>query len=350
MLRVKDVVEDQKLLGVLLVFYFLTLVILLSTAPRESVEHQKLEVDDAEWLVILFTSSGCRLCDKIKPYWNELSIAPNVKTLELSLNDPKAFQIAISYGVKGTPTILVLDRELREVSRLEWNALQNVRSSAELTKIIEESLKPKDEERSLEPSAFSLVLYPILGVAIAFSPCSAPLIALYASASIASRPGVSTALKCALLASAGLATLGLIVMFSVALLTNFIEVLPKALGFLLIALGLVVVTLRETGWYLTKVQVRSFEIACLGFGVIASQCSLPLLIGALLSPTALNSLALGLVAFFLLVSGLAIALAIVVYTSGRVAGMIYKLVGAENLARLSGAIMIALGVYASLMG
>lgn len=349
MLRLKDSIEDQRLLGALLALYILTLTALLLTAPRADTGSQNLEIGNAEWLVVLFTSQSCRLCDEIRPYWNEITLGPDVNAVELSLSDPKAFRIAISYGVARTPTILVLDRELKEVSRLEWDVLQNVKSSAELADIIKKHLRPRGEERPPIPSAFSLALYPVLGAAIALSPCSAPLIALYASASMASRAGARTALKCALLAGVGLAVICSIAVTSLTMLTGFVEAFLKALGFLLIALGFVAIASRDAATFSIKVQARSLEAACLSFGVMASHCSLPLLVGSLLSPAALGLPALGLIAFLLLVAGLAITLAVVVYTSGSAASVVYKLIGAENLVRLGGAVVIALGVYASLL-
>lgn len=340
-------IRGSRLLALVTIIYALVILGILVSAPRgyqsQTVEELKLEAGEAERIVVLFTSPTCPLCTMIESYWGDVAglLEDEAATIKIHLDSPQAFRIASAYYIKSTPTILILDKELRELARLEAETLAGVESASKLAEMIKRASREGDPEI---PSSLSITLYPLLGAAIALSPCSAPLLALYATASATTRPGVLASIRCSLLAIAGVGLAGVLALLSVKLLLGLIEATPIALGSLLVALGFLALAGEGESWLASRLQFRSLDVACLGFGMLASQCSLPLVAGAILSLASAKSLTLSVASLVLLLGGFGVVLALVVYTSGRIASFIYKHIKPESFIKLSGAIVIALGL------
>lgn len=348
-LRVRSEPESPKLLAALLLAYIVLLGVLIA-APRgyqpPDVEQVVLEASPGERIAVLFWSPGCKLCDEIKPYWVNLSASggiPGVRMASFSLGDPEGLRLASAYSITRTPTILILDHELREVSRVGPETLAGVASVSNLRSTIERFAQ-KTEPREI-PRA-SLLLYPALGAAIALSPCSMPLLLLYSASLAPAASKSSLAIRCGLLAMLGLGVLGLLIVIASSMVVSLAPIALRVLGFLLLSVGVIALT-GEAG-VASQIQARSVNVACLSFGVVASQCSLPLIAGALLAPALSGSVALGLASLALLALGLGATLGVVLYTSGRIAEALYNTVGAGNMTRIGGLLIAILGLYVSL--
>jgi thiol-disulfide isomerase/thioredoxin len=293
-------------------------------------------------VAIMFDSETCPTCKEMRPYWGRIESNPpeGVLVTHVVLQSSRGSELFALFGITQTPTFIILTPDLREVRRYT-GAFGGSDVEKAMRDWITGSLKD-----GVNAGGFGveLIAYPVLGALIALSPCTAPLLAIYITL-LSSKPSsrVQDCFKCSLLALIGLMVVGLTLIVSITLASNIIEAAPTIISTFTMIMGfLTILNPGIQATILTHSGSRYF--VCLAYSIIAVQCSLPLLTGALIS-TVKTSIIDSFTSLTLLALGLTLTLAFIIVTSGSVIERIYAIVGAGRLTIVSGILLVTLGAY-----
>lgn len=263
----------------------------------------ELDVESGKTLVLI-KSSACRTCEKILPYWEAAKRSvEGVKLIEVAIEERPT--LAVEYGIRETPTFLLFVNG-RLVAKYEGPFGYNEGEFVDnlIAWVREKSLRPvlTFREAIALPSLF------LLGLAVYASPCVLPL-ALSFAALLMSRGEKVTAARCSLCAV--LAAVGVLIAGAVAGLlgagaTATLPVLTKVFAILLFAIGLSSILDLPMGSPKGLGRKGGFYGACITFGLLSVQCSLPLVLGALLAIASSQDVVFNAVKVLLFSSGLAI--------------------------------------------
>ncbi len=308
-------------------------------------------------VAVMFWSETCQVCEEMKPYWQRLERVgvPGVKVMDVPLIPGKTDRIFLSYGVEETPTFMVLKdgaivakivggvRSSNVTRYLEDWILENVRKV--------ESVQVKGERKF---DYATLAFLPFLGAIVAFSPCSAPIIAAYAGFGRA-RKGKDYAV-CMGSSFLGTLALGSLFVIAASIVAGLIKGLTLALAIAAILFGFLTLFTASDSCPLPSKKVRNIlssglPAACFSFGLVSLQCSLPLLAGYIALIGSTGELALGLAGVSLLALGMASSLTVTLYLAGKATGAFSKVSKSPVLLeRIGGSLLVALGLYLVLTG
>ena len=310
-------------------------------------------------VAVMFWSETCQVCEEMRPYWERLQRAgvPGVKIMDVPLIPGKTDKIFLDYGVDETPTFMVL-RDGAVVAKI----VGGVRSS-NITKYLEnwimESVKKVEsvhaeegEEKKFDYA--TLAVLPFLGAIIAFSPCSAPIVAAYAGFGRARR-GKDYAI-CMGSSFMGTMALGSLFVIAASMVAGLIKGLTFALAIAAILFGFLTLFTASDSCPLPSKKVRNIlssglPAACFSFGLVSLQCSLPLLAGYIALIGSTGDLVLGLAGMSLLAIGMASSLAATLYLAGKATGAFSKASKSPVLLeRIGGSLLVILGLYLVLAG
>ena len=298
-------------------------------------------------VAVMFWSETCSACEMMLPHWRSIEKSPpaGVKVLDVPLLPGKTDRLFTEYRVTETPTFLLLKdgivvdkivgavREKDPASYFRrWIKFRIMQSS------------PTKKVGELEPiSFFSL---PFLGALVAFSPCSAPIIATYATVGRIKRK--KDYASCLGSSFAGTVILGSLLVIAASFVANLIKGLTLALAIAAILFGSLAIFTASRSCPLPGQRTRGLLssgllAACFSFGLISFQCSLPLLAGYVSIISAIGSPMAGITGISLLSLGMAFALIISLYLAKRTAGAFLKVTNNPTwLERINGILLIFL--------
>lgn len=318
-------------------------------------------------IAVMFKTPTCPTCSAQYPFWVILERSSDVLPIDFYsvTADRDTMKIFIELGINEVPVYIVF-RDGVEVGRyvggfpespnltmtmLEWamsvafgEGEVEVERGGAFTRISEFISGSSSGVFSVVSVAVSM----FVGVIAAFSPCVFPL--FIASLSSMSRGGEvhgygKRALGCSIAVATGVlgVSAGFIVFTS---LFSGLQKVLLPLAALVIALagfmGLLGVPAELGGSIRGK---RGFYVFCFLYGLLAVQCNLPLIAGALF--LAASSLALGSWASVAaLALGMSIPLSLVVYLSGRTGGMLRNIEDKLPMIKRVGYVfMVLAGIY-----
>ncbi len=303
---------------------------------------------------VMFSSETCPVCKAMEPYWRRLASAEGlpVDFWILMLNNDTV-RVFLENNVTETPTfILYVDgvEKARHVGAftggnittimLEW-AIAGVHGQASYTRSGDTTPIESGHAQTL-----GVLTALLLGFLAALSPCVFPMLAAYAS-TIASQGTVArtrAAIAAFTAAMLGAAGIGLIFLLLGNAAAGLGEVLTLAAGVAVTAAGVLGVLGVPIHLSLPASSGRGIVGFSLLYGVLAVQCSLPLVLGALLLVAGAGAGGLlPLVGFTL---GIAVPVGAVVLLAGRWSKL--SMLSSTSIVRygymlvaLSGAVLLA---------
>ena len=326
-------------------------------------------ISQYRYVAVMFEAPTCPHCKEMYPYWHRLELMQDKLGVRLYhiMYDPTLTGEAFHrYGVEETPTFIFF-ADGRPVARhvgvftgdnvtramLEW--LEAARRRAERGAVNESVEKGSATSLAAGEAAgtaaflAALVAAVSAGVITTFSPCVLPMLIVYLStmASRGRRLGLGECSLCGLVASIG--ALGIAALFAIlgGVAASLQSILMTVMSFVVIAVGLA----TALGVPMEAGTLRIRRLGLLGFcgayGILALQCTLPLVAGALLLAAAAGSLARGLAVALGFALGLGVTLTGVTYATVRFgSGLANKLVAkSELLTRIGGLVMFAAGLF-----
>ncbi len=353
-------VSYQSILAMVIILTSLTIGLLISFSGYKQVmvEIKAGELEEAlkkGTVAVMFWSETCANCKAMRPYWLEIerSPPPGVKVMDVPLVPGQTDHIFMEYRVVETPTFLIL-RDGAVVGRIV-GAIQSGDVTSYLRKWIEShSNLTFINERKSEWDIATLAILPFLGALVALSPCSAPIVAAYATmGKVCRRRDYAICLGSSFV---GTMVLGSLFIIAASLVAGLVKGLTTALAVAAILFGTLSIFTASESCPLPSRKVRSLlssglPVACFSFGLVSLQCSLPLLAGYIALIGATGDLLVGLTGVSLLALGMAVALVISLYLAGRASGAFSKAVkNPAVLERVSGVLLIVLGIYLILFG
>jgi cytochrome c biogenesis protein CcdA len=309
-------------------------------------------------LAVMFKTLTCPTCKKMEPYWDRLEASDSLPlgfyTITFTEDTAEAFY---RYGVSEVPTFIVfVDGEPAAVYKGAFPGPNVTRSMLDWALEALESPRPGGGSR-LEPGggatglplsvsvtegpvsvAIPLIAFTI-GAAAAFSPCALPLVALYgpSMARAGGRRAVFWALPLSVLGvfavgAAFLALGSLVYTVQGALLWVSAATIMMA-GFLVIFnVGIGAPSLPVAG--------RRPHAFFLLYGVLATQCSFPLVVGAMLLIASSSTIGVGFTTLLAFSLGLSLPLWILLIAVGRYSRLA-SLLSSPRFRAASGGLMIA---------
>ena len=321
----------------------------VSSSQLETVEYIPT---NNSYVLVMFWSKTCPVCESIKPDWAELKENPpnNVKILDIEYIPGVTDKLFLRYGVSVTPTFLVLAPDGEVVARYEGAPPGDPATYLRywVTRVMEDYAPSETSYISRLISSLGLLAYPFIGVALAFTPCVAPILAILVAVN---KAGFKEAATCSASAALGLGVLAALVASAAALAVSFISWLREALAIATILLGSYFIfdpNPLVSGRVLTS---RRAGFACLPFGLLAAQCSLPLIVALIMAGGAMGSAVAAVYSVLLAALGLGIALLLVLYLASKASHLAEKLVSGHRIAGIaSGVLLVIVGLYILLEG
>lgn len=322
------------------------------------------KVLDAQGAVaVMFRSETCPTCERMYPYWRVVE----EKALELGF---RAYDVKLTretsrvfdrYGVHDLPTFIVFyDGEpvARYVgaftpddgnitrAMIEWVAasIQGSRLEAAV-----EEQGPQAQQQGQESSPFAALAASVAaalaaGVVASLSPCVLPLLVTN-SVALARRgrgPGIAGCLACSLSAFAGVMAVGVVFLLASSLLAEVQTVVMSVVAVAVVAAGVSsLLGLPVEMPSSRRIRSGSLAVFCGLYGLLALQCSLPMVVGALLLVLGSGGLGKGLVVLLAFSLGLSLPLSAALYLGPRMAALAGRV---EVLERAGGAVMVLAGV------
>ncbi len=298
-------------------------------------------------VAVMFWSWTCPSCERMKPAWDsiEASPPPGVRAVDVPLIPGETDRTFSEYGVTETPTFLVL-REGAVVGRLVGEVGGD--PEAVLREWIEESVGSAEAESAAGPASAPLYLLPALGALMALSPCSAPLVAAYATVGGGRR--ARDYILCAASSFLGTAALAALLGLASSAAIGVMGGVRRAMASAAVLFGSIAAFSASDSCPIPGRRIRSIlssslPAACFGFGLVAAQCGLPLLAGYVALVGAAGDPATGVAGAVLLAAGMSAALAASLYLIGRVGVLGGPISSSKWFERSAGAILAALGIY-----
>ncbi len=300
-------------------------------------------------LAVMFSSETCPTCNEMLPYWRQLEESPPQGIMVVHINyDASTATLFAKYGVTETPTYVVLDSEGRILARYTGRF-----SGPNITRSMYEWITgatSSAEGGGPKPQLYSLAAYPVLGAMLALSPCVTPVLALYAGMGASGRR-TGRCVVCGVASFAGILVLGGIVVVATSLVAKAVPGLLMAMAVAAILFGAYSLQGSSPMAGLGRLASAGLPLACFGFGLVALQCSLPLLGGTIALAASTGSLTVGLTGVVLLALGLSTVLTLLLYTATRASSLIARLTGNPALVeRAGGVILMVVGVYLMVSG
>ncbi len=360
-------VTSQGLLAFIIVITSLTTGLLVSFSGKganiPSITSSELEGELKQGSVaVMFWSETCQTCEKLRPYWKELEAinVKNVKILDVPLIPGKTDKLFAEYGVTETPTFMVL-KDGAVVAKIVGD-IRSDNVTGYLLSWIEGNLRqvegvqksPKEGETVNAFDYATLAALPFMGAIVAFSPCSAPIVAAYAGFGRAKNR--KDYASCMVSSFLGTMVLGSLFVIAASLVTGLIKGLTMALAMSAILFGFLTLFTASDACPMPSKKVRDImssgmSAACFSFGLVSLQCSLPLLAGYIALIGSTGDLVLGLVGTSLLALGMSSSLVITLYLASKATGAFSKASKSPALLeRVGGLLLIVLGVYLVLYG
>lgn len=288
-------------------------------------------------VAVMFWSRLCSTCEEIMPHWIELERNPpeGVKVIDVELVPGRTDELFLRLGIRETPTfILFVNGE--EVKRFSGHP------GGEPAEFLRRWMT--EDER---PLFGELVSFSALGGMIALSPCSLPLMmSLSSLARLRTRRSYAT---CFLATTAGILTLGLLVLVASSLAIWLARWVTRFLAVAAVSLGIYSLILPERSCKLPGRgpvgRLRGGPLACFGAGLAMVQCNFPLLTGSLILLGSLRDISRGIMGLASLSLSLGLGLVILAATSRRLAAGFSGGMRRVHLTRLGGALLAAMGIY-----
>ena len=347
-------------LALIILLSSLTVGLLATFNPSElalggGAQRGELDLENGVVAVMLW-SETCRTCEALKPYWERIEESPpeGVRVTDVPLIPGETDRIFVRYGARVTPTFLLL-KDGKVVARID-GGFQAEDPEAFLRSWIEKSLAGIPSASSSgsegpEQGLLTLLVLPLVGAAIAFSPCSAPVVAAYATMGRVRRGSEYAA--CAGASFLGVLALGALIAAGAALVLGVLEGLRVALASAAILFGVMTVlaaseTCPSPSRSLLNLSRAGLPVACFSFGLIAMECSLPLLVGYLAIAGTSGGPISSLLGVGLLALGVGVALAAMLYLTSKASSKLSGPSGSSRqvwIERISGAVLVGLGAY-----
>ncbi len=253
---------------------------LYATSPRSAMgasETAGLEAGNATCVAVMFWSPTCPVCERMLPYWRTLepgNDSVRIVDIEYTSESSRLFN---AYRVWETPTFIVLDRGGAELAR-HVGAFQGPDPSLSMREWVASACSGTAGHApgeggvlaSLASRAWPLAMV-AAGVGIALSPCVAPLVLAVGTLG----RGVPT-LRCAAASTAALFLVAASVSVAVSLVAGLVSWVRYAAAIFAVMAGGYMAVLGEA-----LPPVRAGSASCLGLGLLAAQCSLPLVAGVI---------------------------------------------------------------------
>ncbi len=320
------------------------------------------------YVAVMFELPTCPHCKEMYPYWHRLELMQDrlgVRIYHVMYSELTR-DIFVKYGVEDTPTFIFF-ADGKPVARhvgvfladnvtkamLEWleSAKKRAESGESGVEVEKAAATSIASEEAAGQAAFlaALVAAVSAGVITTFSPCVLPMLIVYLStmASRGRRLGLGECSLCGLVAAAGALGIAAVFAFVGSLAASLQSTLMTVMAFVIIAVGLA----TALGVPMEAGTLRVKRLGLLGFcgayGILALQCTLPLVAGALLLAAAAGSLARGLGVALAFAAGLGATLTGVTYATVRFGSSLAdRLVAkSELLTRIGGVVMFAAGLF-----
>ena len=284
-----------------------------------------LEESRARPAAVMFSSETCPVCKAMEPYWRRLAASDGLPVgfWILMLNN-ETVRLFLDNNVTETPTFILYQDGVEKARRvgaftggniteamLEW-ALAGIHSGGGYTRGGEST-----PLGSTGAQAFGAATALLLGVLAALSPCVLPVLAAYASTLTArgtvARLGEAMAASAA--AMLGAASIGVVFLLAGDAAARLGEALTVAAGATVTAagvLGLLDVPIHLSIPAASRRGIVGFSLL---YGFLSVQCSLPLVLGALLLVASSGPGGVLPLAGFAL--GIAVPVGLVVLLAGR---------------------------------
>lgn len=286
-------------------------------------------------VAVMFWSSSCSTCEKLLPHWRAIERNPpdGFKVIDIELIPGVTDKLFQELGISETPTFIVFDNG-KEIRRISGDVGGNA----------EEFLRDWMEGRERSTLIFGILPFSILGGLVSLSPCSLPLTAALVSASGISRK--RDYFTCFLAVSAGVAALGLAVILLSVLATQLVNWLSYGFAIAAMVLGTYSLISPERACRIPKMKLWSTGkyLACFGSAFVMIQCNFPILTGSLILLGTLKDPVRGFLSLISLSLSMSLSLIILLAASKSLAAKFTRSRGI-GLARLSGAVLLAIGAY-----
>ncbi|AEM39290.1 cytochrome c biogenesis protein transmembrane region [Pyrolobus fumarii 1A] len=331
---------------------------------------QLFQVIEREPIVaVMFESPTCPTCQRMKPYWHMLEIVSDKLGIKFYhiVYSSATHEAFVRYRVEETPTFIVfvngkpVDRHVGDFvadnitrAMLEWvkSAVREASMQANVTSRAsynEESSQAFQAGVGVAAFATMLAAALVAGILATFSPCVLPVLVAYAtsSASRGTQMPVSMFASCSAAAAGGALALGMLFVIAGAVAANLQSLILPSIALAIVAAGIAMML----GVPMEFATMRARRAGLLGFcslyGVVALQCTLPLVAGALLLAMGAGDILRGVLVALAFALGLGASLGGVMYASSRLgAEFARKLVARSTLLnRIGGLVMVAAGAY-----
>ncbi len=321
-----------------------------------------------KYVAVMFELPTCPHCKEMYPYWHRLELIQEKLGVHLYhiMYSELTRDAFLKYDVEDTPTFLFFANG-KPVARhvgvflasnvteamLKWleDAKKRAESGAGGVKVERAAATNIAAEESVGQAAFLAAVAAAVaaGVVTTFSPCVLPMLIVYLStmASRGRRLGLGECTLCGIVAAAGALAIAALFAFMGSLAASLQSTLMTVMAFVVIAVGLA----TALGVPMEAGTLRVKRLGLLGFcgayGILALQCTLPLVAGALLLAAAAGSLVRGLGVALSFALGLGVTLTGVTYATVRFGSSLAdRLVAkSELLTRIGGVVMFAAGLF-----
>ncbi|MEB3806449.1 MAG: thioredoxin domain-containing protein [Desulfurococcales archaeon] len=313
----------------------------LNTIPSQTITPPGLNAELKEMIsnktctAVMFWSPTCPVCERMLPHWKTLEPGEDdIGVADVGYNDD-TIQLFTMYRITDTPTFLVLDKNGEVISK-HVGAFPGPDPAKAMKDWIEESCSKEPSKDNGEPPRLlsSLqTIWPaamvIAGIGIALSPCVAPLVVALGALGRGESP-----VKCAAASTLGLFIVAAGVSIALSVITGLVSWLRYAASLFAVMAGAYMIM----GGTLPPVKTGS--ASCFGLGLLAAQCSLPLVAGAIALAGSLG-VTRALASSILVTLGAGIGLA-ALYSAG---GLLSRLTSNYKLSQqIAGAVLAAAGV------
>ncbi len=325
------------------------------------------------FVAVMFESPTCPHCREMYPYWHMLELMQDklkrVVGAEVHLYHivygPSTSQAFQEYRVEDTPTF-ILFADGRPVARhigvfaaenvtkamLEW-LKKGVERANETGGVLVEHGGASESIASEEAAGVAVLAVAAAaalaaGVITAFSPCVLPALLVYLSsmASMGRRLGLGECVACGV--SATLGALAIAAAFAVlgGVVAGLQQALTMVMGFAVIAVGLAALLGVPVEFGSARLRRAGLLGFCGAYGVLALQCTLPLVAGALLLAAGAGSVAKGLVVALSFAVGMGGALTATTLAVARLGRSFAERIMAKSqlFNRIAGLVMLVAGL------
>ncbi len=301
-------------------------------------------------VAVMFSLETCPTCNEMLPYWRQLEENPPEGVMVAHINyDESTSHLFTKYGVTETPTYIMVGRGGKILAR-HVGPFPGPNVTKSMYDWVTSAVSGMKASEASGPSMYSLAAYPVLGAMLALSPCVTPVLALYAGMGASGRRG-ERCLVCGLASFAGILVLGGIVVVATSLVARVVPGLLLAMAVAAILFGAYSLQGSSPMTGFGRFASAGLPAACFGFGLVALQCSLPLLGGTIALAASTGSLFMGLTGVVLLALGLSSVLTLLLYAATKASSLIARLTGNPALVeRVGGAILMVVGVYLIVSG